>query len=319
MQGYNSELFLTTSEAAELLGVHPSTVKRWTDQDELASDKTEGGHRRLYLRAILAFAGERGIATYLAPFEPFESHVWLAVRDAVRHDDFERMVSLALGWLLRGYPRRITALIQELGTREDLAFARVCDGLVQPFMAEVGMAWREGRLRIGEEHMASQAIQEGLIRLTSEPLAGSAPASGNGAGPPPLAIVGAMEGDEHHLGALCVRILLERAGWAVHYLGPNTPAEEFATLRRRHGASLVCVSFSPPARGAKMRRCLDVLSEFHRPGEAYDVVFGGTRSGAVSEEAADAPFRRFRIFDALSGFDEWIRARPPEPPAPSAS
>ncbi|TVP75769.1 MAG: helix-turn-helix domain-containing protein [Gemmatimonadales bacterium] len=312
MQAYNSELFLTTSEAAELLGVHPSTVKRWTDADELESEKTEGGHRRLYLRSVLGFAGDRGIATYLAPFEPFESHVWLAVRDAVRHDDFERMVSLSLGWLLRGYPKRITALLQELGGREDLSFARVCDGLIRPFMKEVGTAWREGRLRIGEEHMASQAIVEALIRLTTEPLARSGP-SENGAEPPPLALVGAMEGDEHHLGALCVRILLEREGWNVHYLGPNTPAEEFATFQRRHGASLVCISFSPPARGAKMRRCLDILSAFYRADEPYDLVFGGGAAGAVHEDAEEVPFRTFRIFDGAESFAHWIRHRSLEP------
>lgn len=316
MHGYNSELFLTTSEAAELLGVHPSTVKRWTDADELASEKTDGGHRRIYLRAVLGFAGERGIATYLAPFEPFESHVWLAVRDAVRHDDFERMVSLALGWLLRGYPKRITALLQELGAREDLAFARVCDGLIAPFMTEVGTAWREGRLRIGEEHMASQAVSEALIRLTAEPLA-AAPPSRNGQGPRPLAVVGAMEGDEHHLGALCVRILLEREGWDVNYLGPNTPAEEFSAFQQKQGASMVCVSFAPPARAAKMRRCLNVLSEFSRQDAPFDLVFGGGAAGAVTEEVPDLPFRSFRIFDGSESFVEWIRSS--RSPLPSAT
>jgi excisionase family DNA binding protein len=42
MQAFNSELFMTTSEVADLLGVHSSTVKRWTDAEELDPHKTEG-------------------------------------------------------------------------------------------------------------------------------------------------------------------------------------------------------------------------------------------------------------------------------------
>lgn len=302
MQGFNSELFLTTSDVAALLEVHPSTVKRWTDADELVSQKTEGGHRRIYLHAVLAFARARKVETYLDTFTPFESHVWLAVRDAVRHDDFRRCVSLAMGWLVRGYPRRVTSLLLHLGMREDLPFHRVADGFVQPFMAEIGTSWREGRLRIGEEHMASQAIMEALVRI-------AAPLERTGEEVEerrPSAVVGAMAGDHHHLGAMCIRVLLERAGWEVHYLGADTPAEEFAALQRARHADLVCVSFSPPASTAHMRRCLDVLLEFYRPGQPYDLVFGGQASPLIEAGSSDLPFRSFQIQPSATSFQEWL-------------
>jgi excisionase family DNA binding protein len=41
----NSE-WLSLSEAAELLGVHPSTVRLWTDKGTLPAHRTAGGHRR---------------------------------------------------------------------------------------------------------------------------------------------------------------------------------------------------------------------------------------------------------------------------------
>ncbi|MBX2811747.1 MAG: helix-turn-helix domain-containing protein [Myxococcales bacterium] len=37
---------LTTREAAEILGVGPTTVKRWSDEGKLPALKTAGGHRR---------------------------------------------------------------------------------------------------------------------------------------------------------------------------------------------------------------------------------------------------------------------------------
>lgn len=38
--------WLSLSEVAELLGVHPSTVRSWSDQGVLPVHRTQGGHRR---------------------------------------------------------------------------------------------------------------------------------------------------------------------------------------------------------------------------------------------------------------------------------
>lgn len=38
--------WLSLSEAADVLGVHPSTVRNWADQGKLPVHRTQGGHRR---------------------------------------------------------------------------------------------------------------------------------------------------------------------------------------------------------------------------------------------------------------------------------
>src|SRR2546426_9679846 len=38
--------WLSLSEAAELLGMHPATVRLWADRNELPSRRTNGGHPR---------------------------------------------------------------------------------------------------------------------------------------------------------------------------------------------------------------------------------------------------------------------------------
>lgn len=38
--------WLTLSEVAEWLGVHPSTIRNWADRGHLPSHRTQGGHRR---------------------------------------------------------------------------------------------------------------------------------------------------------------------------------------------------------------------------------------------------------------------------------
>ena len=40
------EEWISLSEAADLLGIHPATVRLWADRNELPSRRTSGGHRR---------------------------------------------------------------------------------------------------------------------------------------------------------------------------------------------------------------------------------------------------------------------------------
>ena len=48
--------WLTLSDAAKLLGVHPSTVRLWSDKGALPVHKTQGGHRRYKRSELLLWA-----------------------------------------------------------------------------------------------------------------------------------------------------------------------------------------------------------------------------------------------------------------------
>lgn len=59
-------------EACRILGVHETTLRRWTDQGLISAFRTPGGHRRYLRQELLAFL-ERGRALALqAPAEPLE-------------------------------------------------------------------------------------------------------------------------------------------------------------------------------------------------------------------------------------------------------
>ena len=51
--------WLGLSEAAQFLGVHPVTLRRWADAGEIGYMLTAGGHRRFALSEIKRFAAER--------------------------------------------------------------------------------------------------------------------------------------------------------------------------------------------------------------------------------------------------------------------
>lgn len=51
--------WLTLKQAAHKLGVHPSTLRRWADNDEISYLLTPGGHRRFSDEEVIRFAEEK--------------------------------------------------------------------------------------------------------------------------------------------------------------------------------------------------------------------------------------------------------------------
>ena len=44
--------WMSLGDVAKLLGVHPGTVRKWSDQGMVPTHRTQGGHRR-YMRSEL--------------------------------------------------------------------------------------------------------------------------------------------------------------------------------------------------------------------------------------------------------------------------
>lgn len=73
--------WLSLSDVAGLLGVHPSTVRNWSDQGALPVHRTQGGHRR-YLRGEVDLWMQSQRADQPTDFS-------LVVQNAVRRTRFE--------------------------------------------------------------------------------------------------------------------------------------------------------------------------------------------------------------------------------------
>jgi len=305
MDRFNPELTLTSSETADLLAVHPSTVKRWCNDGEIPSEKTSGGHRRIHLEDVMAFAREKGISTVLSPFHPYEPHVWTALQEVRQDGSFRRLHSLAMGWVSRGQVRRLADLYDALARDPSVSLCQFCDDGIRGLMVRVGEAWAEGRLRVGEEHMVSQVMTEVLLKLRADQRE-EAHRTRNGT-PAPVAVVGTMEGNQHHLGSLCVRLLLERLGWDVYYLGPDVPVEDFAVIQRGRDASLVCISLPPMAQAGDVARAVRVLGEFYDPSHPYSLGLGGAVPPEMDASVLSGPFQDLRLFGSCVSLREALQ------------
>ena len=300
---HDSAVSVSTRQAAELLGVHESSVKRWCNAGTLVCWLTPGGHRRIRIAALVAFARAQDVALPLAGFGAYAEHVWAGMEQARDADDFDGLVALVYAWTEVGWSDLPARLIDYLAA-EGFALADLFDRLVGPVMHRIGTNYFEGRLTIGDEHRMTQAMRDALIRLP----AGTGSGTSNGPAPP-VAIVGCARSEVHELGALMVRRLLERAGWRVVYLGLNVPTEEFATQQLKFGAALVCIAMMPPMGRAEAQTMVHLLDRMYDPAQPYRLVFGGPAVAEIGNlDLAGVRLAAVERFGRMQPFAAWVAA-----------
>jgi excisionase family DNA binding protein len=91
----NGETWLTLSEAARYLEVHPTTLRRWANNGDIPVMVTPGGHRRFAASDLARFARERRALRNINGF----SGLW-AVK-ALANTRQEMMSQSREGWLAR--------------------------------------------------------------------------------------------------------------------------------------------------------------------------------------------------------------------------
>ncbi len=182
---------LTTSEAARVVAVTASTIKRWADQGVLPFTRTAGGHRRFERAAVDRLAAAQ------AGVEPSS---WMHC-------------------LLGGRRHEVDGRLLEARARLG-AWHRVADEL-SGVLGELGRQWERGWLTIAEEHVATETLLRALARLGD-----ALPTRIDG----PRALLAVAPGDEHTLGLAMAELCLYEQGWSPIWLGRFTPIDEVLKL-----------------------------------------------------------------------------------------
>lgn len=290
---------LGTGDVAELLDIHPSTVKRWFDSPRMTA--TSGGHRRIPLDLVLEVARERDRRVYLHGFGGQATHVWHAMQALERGDPGPACDALA-HWLQTRRSHLIGRFLWHVAARGDAPDPAVLDGVFGGFMKRVGDGWERGELRIADERAASREVGEAIGLLLA--------AAGGEAGEPdpdrPTAVVGTVEPEQHVLGSQLVRLLLLRGGWNVEHLGAGVPVPEIVATQRALGASLVCVSFTPPAVAADVLRFVEAAEGLADPAQPFSLVLGGNAVRGVDVHGRDGAFKDLVAHENLAAFRDWM-------------
>ena len=111
----------------------------------------------------------------------------------------------------------------------------VIEILINPLLTLLVSRQQSGEIRLVNLNMASVVIRDIVYILRNY-----IPSTLNA----PIMIVSTPVNQLHEIGALLVRLIAERKGWRVTYLGANLPAEEIAAAIRYTNATAVVLSIS---------------------------------------------------------------------------
>ncbi len=146
--------------------------------------------------------------------------------------------------LVDGAIRAVDALDGELLdavlTRAAVRLSRpaLMEQIVLPLMKYVGDGWREGRLRVAHEHLATACVRSYLGTLDhTYPSESSAPGI----------IVATPAGQVHELGALAAAATAASEGFRVIYLGMSLPAEDIVAACELRNCRAIALSITYPA------------------------------------------------------------------------
>jgi methanogenic corrinoid protein MtbC1 len=148
-----------------------------------------------------------------------------------------------------------------------LSLPAVLRDVILPYLSDLGQRWQAGTASIATEHFASNLIRGRLAGL----------ARGWGSGHGPWALLACPPGELHDIPLMIFGIALNRTGWRIGYLGPDTPVEELARAAATSHPDMVVLAATIPATLEPLQRELTSL------GRRFPLALAG--AGATPEFA----------------------------------
>ena len=289
---------LSSRQTAILLDTHESSVKRWCNAGDLACSTTQGGHRRIALADTIAFASINEPSADVLLLGDAADLAIGGILTLRRRALKPELLQTIRQWLLDADSRRVSALVR-IARAFGISLPVIYDRMIGEVMKLVGDSWAQGAFAIGEEHRVSESILDVLYGIQ-----GAVEAHVSDAKAP--VVLGTIRGEEHVTGAMMVRTLLTESGHPVSYLGRNVPEEDFLLFRRKHNASLICLSATISRSPEEVIESINRLQLLSRGEEEFNIAVGG--SGAKGAERLSHKIRypsRVRFFDSASDFMAW--------------
>lgn len=234
---------------AQQTGLTPYVIRAWERRYKAVVPRRTRTNRRLYSEAdiakllLLRRAKERGYSIGQIAQLPVEKLLALLnepslgtkVQELPSDSDWETHLQACFLAVERFDAEGLKQALAHAGVT--LGWPVLIERVLFPLMHKIGECWRNGSLRIGQEHLASAVIRAFLGNLEMAP----APST-----TAPILIVTTPVGQLHEIGALAAAAIATAEGWRVTYLGPNLPAEEIANAAHHCRARAVALSIVYP-------------------------------------------------------------------------
>lgn len=255
--------FVTSAEAARILGVGPTSIKRWSDTGLLPCVRTPGHHRRFVRQEVERFLAERGGS--VGP-DPDQINAWIGL----------------LGTNSGSYDVH-SALMRERSRQG--SWWQVAEVLAK-VMSELGRRWQAGEITVLQEHAASEQLARGLARACE------AMPTANGSD---RCLLATAEGDDHTLPLSLCELCLRESGWTPIWAGRASPSSEILAMIQKREVRMVALSASTAATDSLKLRAQAEATALACRANGVTLVLGG--EGAWPEvDGVGLRLRNFREF-----------------------
>ena len=220
---------------SQRLGVSPELLRAWEQRYKLLEPVRSAGGFRLYSTADEERV--RSMQRHLEAGVSAAQAAQLAIAEtSTRFGDQVHSAGLAP---LAGQLRAALDRLDEPGANAVLdrllatfTLETVLRDVVLVYLRELGDRWEHGDASIAQEHFASNLLRGRLLGI----------ARGWGRGSGPTTVLACAPGELHDLALIVFGLVLAGRGWAIAYLGPDTPVATIRDALARVEPDLVVIS-----------------------------------------------------------------------------
>jgi 5-methyltetrahydrofolate--homocysteine methyltransferase len=167
--------------------------------------------------------------------------------------------------------------ITEKALKEKVDPVELINNWMIPAMDEVGRRFEAQELFFPEMLIAARAMKRAL-----EPLRPLLAASG--AEPTARVVIGTVKGDMHDIGKNMVGHMLEGAGFEVHDIGIDVPADKFIEAVKTHNAQILALSALLTTTMPEMQHVLQLADQAGIRGTTKIIVGGAPITQSFADE-----------------------------------
>ena len=239
---------VTPKQVARAIQVSESSVKRWCDKGVIPTQYTAGGHRRIPIGGLLDFL--RSTKQQLVRPEV----LGLPATTGQTNRVIDRAAGQLTEALVQGDEEQTRQIVFDLYLAAH-SISAICDQVIAKSFVEIGDRWQCGDAEVYQERLGCEQTLRLLHELRM--LIPAPPANA------PIAIGGAIEGDQYDLATAMVELVLRDSKWNATSLGGNLPLNTLGPAIKQHRPKMFWVSASHLANESEFLRDYETLySEF---------------------------------------------------------
>ncbi len=276
-----AEVLFTTNDAANILRVDKSTVKRWTDEGILKCFRTPGGHRKFRSEDLYNFISENNYGNQTDKALPQLISDEMILRSIVQKKEFNVLHSVCFSGAIKGKKQEILTLFSEC-LSAGLSVTALFDNVVKPTAKKLSILLSQNKLSVSEFHLAKNVLISAIIQLNDTAERHERNHK--------IIVCASVENGKNEIELAAVATMLETNGYTALNLGSGINAEEINQFVVRTKPFAVCMYTTFTANAEQLTLELKIIAELSKSSGSHCIVGGEAFNNEIVKGMDDVTF-----------------------------